>query len=398
MTAPAARSWSGSKNFFFWGTVALAYVPTLWMHGLDLTTVRGAACLALGVAYLVLGFFADCDQPSVGSLSPRHARLIALAITAVLAGILFTGRMHQQLWLCTCPAAAVVLKLVRRWEAVLAEVVIAAVLVAALATYTDRAEFAVAALQLLVAQAFVIVFTLAAIRASRARDEAIRLTRELETANGQLRAQADQIAELAMIQERNRLARDIHDGLGHYLTTIHVQLAAARALSPVDPARAVAAVEKAHRLAEDALLEVRRSVGTFKAEGPAAPLSERLRELAASVDAAPDTLSVAMTVLGEPPRLSSASAVALYRAAQEGLTNVRKHAAARHAVITLDGTRADRVVLSVVDDGCGTPADRPGHGLAGLRERLNAVGGEVRAGNEPGGGFRLEAHVPVPTA
>jgi signal transduction histidine kinase len=139
-------------------------------------------------------------------------------------------------------------------------------------------------------------------------------------------------------------------------------------------------------------------VGALKAEGPAAPLPERLRELAAAVDAAPDTLSVQMEVLGAPPRLSNDSDVALFRAAQEGLTNVRKHAAAHRAVITLDGRRPDRVVLSVVDDGRGAPPDRQGHGLAGLRERLGAVGGEVRAGNEPGGGFRLEAHVPVPVA
>jgi signal transduction histidine kinase len=241
--------------------------------------------------------------------------------------------------------------------------------------------------------AFVIVFTRVAVREKRTREHAEELSAELAAANGQLRETALRAEELAAARERNRLAREIHDSLGHYLTTVAVQLEAARALHATEPVRALAAVEKAHGLAREALVEVRRSVGLMRAEGPARPLVERLRELAESEAGG----IVALYVVGAARRLGPEAEHGLFRAAQEGLTNVRKHAGTdvRAVMLTADFSAPDRVSVSVADDGRGADGAGPagGYGLAGLRERVALLGGTLTAGNGVAGGFVLRAEI-----
>jgi signal transduction histidine kinase len=237
----------------------------------------------------------------------------------------------------------------------------------------------------------VIVFTRVAVREKRTREHAEKLSAELAAANEQLRDAAVRTEELAMARERNRLAREIHDSLGHYLTTVAVQLEAARALHATEPVRALAAVEKAHGLAREALVEVRRSVGLMRAEGPARPLVERLRELAEGEAG----VTVDLRVVGTVRRLGPEVEHGLFRVAQEGLTNVRKHAKARAVTLTADFSAGDRVAVGVVDDGRGSGDATPagGYGLTGLRERVALLGGTLAAGNGTAGGFVLRAEI-----
>lgn len=238
---------------------------------------------------------------------------------------------------------------------------------------------------------FSLVFTLISRQATLAKGRAETLSAELAAANDLLRAQAAQAEELATARERNRLAREIHDGVGHYLTTIRVQLDAATALLPIDASRAADSLAKANRLAAEALDDVRRSVSTLASDAPRPPLADSLRALAA--DAAP---APALTVAGTPRVLAPAAEHALYRAAQEGLTNVRKHSAATATAVMLDFSAADRVRLSVVDNGRGGAVSGGcGYGLRGLRERIALLGGEVAAGPVSGGGFRLDVEIPA---
>lgn len=220
------------------------------------------------------------------------------------------------------------------------------------------------------------------------------LAAELEQANTQLRAHAEQAGELATTRERNRLAREIHDGVGHYLTVINVQAEAARSVLAKDPAQAASALEKVARLSREALEDVRRSVGTLRSDDNRPPLPEAVRSLGADAG-----LPVEIDVTGEPRSLSSAAEHALFRAAQEGLTNVRKHAQARSARVHLDFTDTARIRLSVADDGHGTPAssngETTGFGLRGMRERIGLLGGRVESGPGPEGGFLLTVEVPA---
>lgn len=242
---------------------------------------------------------------------------------------------------------------------------------------------------------FAVTFTILTRTALEARQRSEKLAADLAAANDQLRAQAAQADELATTRERNRLAREIHDGVGHYLTTIKVQLDAAAALLPVDPPRAADSVHKAARLAGEALDDVRRSVGTLSADTTRPPLADSLRHLAA--DASPPP---ALHIAGAPRPLPTAAEHALYRAAQEGLTNIRKHAHATAASLTLDFRDPRHVRLTVLDNGSGARAaplaPGSGYGLRGLHERIALLGGRVSATpRHDTPGFQLEVELPA---
>jgi signal transduction histidine kinase len=217
---------------------------------------------------------------------------------------------------------------------------------------------------------------------------------ELAAANAALRGYAAQAEELATTQERNRVARDIHDGLGHHLTVVSMQVQAARAVLPTDPAQADAVLARAQEQTTEALAEVRRSVAALRGPRTARPLAEALAALAADASAAgvPTDLQVTGTVRPVPPE----TAEALVRAAQEGLTNVRKHAAAGAARLVLGYAADGTVRLEVCDDGRGmvAAADGAGFGLLGLRERAARLGGSVDVESRPGAGTTVRVAVP----
>ena len=175
--------------------------------------------------------------------------------------------------------------------------------------------------------AFTSVFTLITRLAldARKREEALR--HELEIANEQLRAHAAQAGELATTRERNRVAREIHDGVGHYLTVVKTQLDAAAALIPTQPERGREAVIKAAKLTAEALEDVRRSVGALRTDVARPPLPDALCELATHGEPVPTR-----AIEGAPRPLAPGIEHTLYRAAQEGLTNIRKHARATRSV------------------------------------------------------------------
>ncbi len=209
---------------------------------------------------------------------------------------------------------------------------------------------------------------------------------------GRERRASARIAELSAATERNRMARDIHDSLGHHLTAISIQLEKASAFGDREPAVAEQALADARRSARRALEEVRASVGALR--GEQRTLVAALTEL---VDhARGDRLDVTLQVEGEERDLDQSTVTALYRAAQEALTNARRHSrAARVSVtVTFDATGAR---LVVADDGRGfrpDESDGTGFGLLGLRERAALVGGAVTVDSRPGAGTRVTVTAP----
>lgn len=221
------------------------------------------------------------------------------------------------------------------------------------------------------------------------RDERARLADAVEELRRSRAAQVD----AAKVEERARLAREIHDVLAHTLSALAVQLEGARLLlreRPGDPA-AGEAVARAQRLARDGLEEARRAVGTLR--GDALPGPDALARLAGDFER--DTgVPCRFAVEGEPVELSSEARLALYRTAQEALTNVRRHAAAEAVDVALRWSPAG-AELVVEDQGIprGDPAAN-GYGLVGMRERAELIGGELEAGPRPGG-FRVRLRVPA---
>ncbi|HST67483.1 MAG TPA: sensor histidine kinase [Mycobacteriales bacterium] len=229
-----------------------------------------------------------------------------------------------------------------------------------------------------------------------------RARTELAEANAQLRTYADQAESLATAAERTRLAREIHDGLGHHLTVVQMQVRAARAVLPADRDRADELLGKAEDQSRAALAEVRRSVAALREPWEGGPVTRAIEALAAE-SAGPVT---SVEVRGDHRALPPEAERALYRAAQEALTNVRKHAAGTHARVLLDYSRPGTVRLQVEDDGQGLPADqglvpadgqgRPakGYGLTGVRERVGRLGGTVELASRPGAGVTMTVELP----
>jgi signal transduction histidine kinase len=369
--------WRCAASLAFVATVALGYLSAFLQGAIQVATPRGAWCLILGVIYALLGMI---DYIYFRVHLSRQMRALYLGVQgSLLFAILWTSRLNAQMFLCVFPLEAAVVAILNPATAAVGVAVLYGIVLAVECRLYGMGEFVRWSIQLLPAFGFVAIFTRMAVREKAARHRAESLANEVE--------------KLAVIQERNRLAREIHDSLGHFLTTIHVQLEAARAIHPTDPDGALAAVAKAQGLAHEALVEVRRSVETLQADRTPAPLATRLRDLAATTDGW--GAAVSLEIVGPARTLAPEAEHALFRAAQEGLTNVRKHAQAQTALIKLDYRDPGRVCVHVTDNGCGVSGGSVGHGLAGLRERIAALGGRVVAENLPEGGFRLQVEIPA---
>lgn len=242
-----------------------------------------------------------------------------------------------------------------------------------------------------------IVFYLFVYYVTRTSSQRGALVQELRAAQAALEAAREHDAELAALRERERLARDLHDSLGHALVAISVQLEAIQRLYRVDPDRAAEQVDALKGVTRAAMDELRRSLAGLRAPGLGdRPLPDALRTLA--VDAGQRTgLNITCSIADGAARLTPAVAETLWRVAQESLTNIERHATARNVDIHLEVVPA-AAVLRVRDDGRGlTPhaaLDRPGHyGLRGLRERLEGLGGQLTLTNLDG--LTVEASVPL---
>jgi len=392
-------SWNHlAGNFAFAATVVAAYASTLASGSGPLLGPYGPLLLALGVGYLAVGFV---GLATTGTGSPVWQGLLYFTLQiAITSAVLYISRLDGFISLLLLPLVSNALEMLpKRWAALMCVLLIADFGVVAYALGGWRTAIG-GSVVIASGVIFVATFTQVALRERQTRKEVERLAAELAAANQKLRAYAGQVEELATIQERNRLAREIHDTLGHYLTVINVQLAAAQAVIDTDQPRALEAVRKAQTLTQEGLGDVRRSVAALRADPTAGqPLPQALEELAEACRAA--GLVTHIEVTGQPRALKPQTESALYRAAQEALTNIRKHARASRVDVLVDyghGAGAGPVRLSVRDNGVGAAAGAAegaaGFGLLGVRERLQLIGGQVRLVTAPGEGFRLEVEVP----
>ncbi|MFJ5141874.1 sensor histidine kinase [Streptomyces sp. NPDC088707] len=213
-------------------------------------------------------------------------------------------------------------------------------------------------------------------------------------------------ARQSATEERLRIAREVHDVLGHSISLINVQSGAALHRLGKGPApeaglaTATEALEAVKATSKDALRELRATLGVLRSTDeptPTAPSSSGLALLGDLASRARSAgLDVRTDVTGTPVPLPPPVDLAAYRIVQESLTNVTRHAGARTVRITLDwGT--DAVRLRIADDGEGAPEGRAlGSGIRGMAERARAFGGELTARNGDGGGFLVDARLPVP--
>ncbi len=225
----------------------------------------------------------------------------------------------------------------------------------------------------------------------------------LERRAARAEAERELLARQAVLDERNRIARDLHDVVAHGMTVMVVQAGAAERLLTSQPERAAEALRHIQTTGRAALTEMRRMLGVLRdqehdVELLPQPTIEDIEQLVRHcVDSGVDAeLIIAGTA---PSRAAGATELTTYRVAQEALTNVIKHAGRpARAVVKLTYSPTE-VRLEVNDDGQGTTVDalqaNVGHGLIGMRERVEMFDGHFHAGPRPGGGFRVTATIPV---
>lgn len=201
--------------------------------------------------------------------------------------------------------------------------------------------------------------------------------------NSKLRLAQGEVERLAKLAERERIARDLHDVLGHTLSVIALKSELASKLMERDPARAAQEIREVNDVARDALAQVRSAVTGYRASG----LSAEFETMRKAFDSAGVTLLVEVETLALPPSHENALALVL----REASTNVLRHANARTCQVRL-AHRNNVALLEIVDDGTGG-SSREGNGLTGMRERIAALGGSLVRDRRSG--TRLEITLPL---
>jgi signal transduction histidine kinase len=232
-----------------------------------------------------------------------------------------------------------------------------------------------------------------------------RQRHELEQQAAELAAQQEANARRAVIDERLRISRELHDVVAHHISSIGVQAGGARRVMDTDPDAAKNALSVIENSSRTAVNEMRQLLGMLRAADPDLDLggpalkapqagADRLPGLVSTVNSG--ALSVGFHQIGTPVALPETVSVSVYRIAQEALTNVRRHSTARSAHVTLRYLSDAAVEVEIIDDG------RPKHapvgsrlGHVGIRERVSLLGGESEIGPRPVGGFRVRARIPL---
>jgi signal transduction histidine kinase len=217
----------------------------------------------------------------------------------------------------------------------------------------------------------------------------------------QLEATRRELGQQALLAERRRIARDVHDFVGHGLAAVMLQVTSARHVLHRDPEAAEEALRSAEDVGRRSMRELRRTVALLRSDDDAAvaPPLPSASEIAALVDhARAGGLAVELQMRGELSRIAPGVGVALYRIAQEALANASRHAPRARTVVGLELTNGDAcLVAETIGPTVSRPAgeaERPCYGLIGMRERATALGGELTAGPTPEG-WRVSCRLPL---
>ena len=212
---------------------------------------------------------------------------------------------------------------------------------------------------------------------------------DLQNTHAQLQASSDEVTALAVVNERNRMSRDIHDGIGHHLAAINIQLEMAIKLKESDPSTSLESITLAKSAAKEALNDVRKSIGTFSKHEETFNLKEAISLLIERFES--EDLAISAAVDGDEIYWPQYLRQGLYRIVQEGLTNVHKHASASRVKIWLQFT-SEKTRLRIIDDGIGFDLNQvsKGIGLPGMLERVESLGGTIDFDSREGEGTVID--------
>ena len=329
--------------------------------------------ICLGVTYITLGIYGFAFVNQYGKLIPK---LIYFGLQLVIGGLIvyFGKGAGFDAFILLPLVAHTAMTLDQDWMLVInASIFLTYVL--SIMSYTNTWSVVWSGLPAFFAgQVFILIFTQTAYTEQQGRIKMEKLAGELSEANRHLSEYALQVKDLTLSQERNRLAREIHDGLGHYLTTINMQIKAALAIIQKDPPQALHLLETAQQLTTEALVDVRNSVSSLREDNIGAlSLPERIAKLIDSSQS--EGRKIYFEVLGSNRALTPQVDVSLFRVVQEAINNANKHSQSTEVRITIDFTQPDQVFLKVVDNGIGSESAEGGFGLIGMKERVRLING-----------------------
>lgn len=348
--------------------------------------------VCLGVAYITIGIYGFAFVNQLGKLIPK---LIYFALQLVLGGFIvyFSKGAGFNAFILLPLVAHTAMTLDQDWMlAVNASIFLTYVL--SMMSYTRAWDTVWANLPIFfVGQIFFLIFTQTAVNEQRGRLRMEKLAAELSEANRHLSEYAGQVKDLTLSQERNRLAREIHDGLGHYLTTINMQIKAALAIMKKDQSQATYLLENAQQLTSEALVDIRNSVASLREDNIGAlSLTDRIISLARASESTDRKLNVEICGISRP--ISPQVDVTLFRTVQEAINNANKHSKSSIVNIVIDFSKSDKINLSIQDNGIGSDSFEGGFGLLGMKERVRLIQGAIKFTSTKGEGFGIELSVP----
>ncbi|MCC6175673.1 MAG: sensor histidine kinase [Chloroflexi bacterium] len=384
--------------------IGLGLPLAVWILGVVTPLPGGWSAGGLGLYSALLLGVAVAERAAPDASAPLGRRLLWLLLEIALcfAVVRTHGTLIRPAFVYLVPACRALPMFGERRGILLGLLIWPAYLLnVGLDIWPDRLhEYPNYVLILLVVWAAAVIPVVASLKQATARRHAEALYAELSVAHEELAALHRRAREAAVAEERNRLAREIHDTLAHYLTVVNIQLEAAEKLASDQPSRSLDAVGRARRVTLECLREVRRSVVALRAatiEELALPgaLAKLTREFGEStgIDVTLDLGSV------DALHLAPEATQALYRTVQEALTNVQRHAHASRARVALEASNG-AVTLRVEDDGVGPRTGNGdvgggGFGLTGLRERVALIGGRLDFGPGRHAGACLMVTLPV---
>ncbi len=383
---------TGSVADLAFGVVVLASFFVTFSGLRETSLSQIVLIVGLGILYLMIGIYGYAYFARAQEL---WFQLFYFAVQIPLGGlIVYLARGAGLNAMLLLPLAGHSVMLLSRGWMYITNIAILLAYILAVEAFSNSWQAVWSGLPIFLAgQIFVVAFTQMAVSEERARLEVEKLVNELAKANQRLREYASQIEDLTITKERNRIAREIHDGLGHYLTTIYMQIQAAQAVLRDNPHKALVSLETAQQLVREALADVRQSVGMLRGtREKVAPIPERLSILVKN--STTDDFSISFEVKGVPRNLTPQAEHVIYRVVQEGLNNALKHAQASHVWVVLDYENSQEVKVTIKDNGVGSDQSETGFGLIGLRERVNFLNGMLRITSTEGSGFMIEVILP----
>ncbi|MBS0200563.1 MAG: sensor histidine kinase [Proteobacteria bacterium] len=370
-------------GLFTWAMVGLTLIYSSYLPqvaedeyaGFKPMSIYGWACyLAYGIAYLLL-------THSLGALRKRYLDyLLLIVLSASAIGVSYFNQSGLGSLLLVV-AASILPWILKLWTAI-ASVIVAQFAVIPVFMYgLGFPALDALTLSLLYAgfSGFVFVTSLVAKQQANAREEQRRI-------NAELRGTRALLAESARVNERTRIARDLHDLLGHHLTALSMNLEVAGHLAD-GPAQQH--VKQAHQLARLLLTDVREAVSHLR-EGGAIELEPALRPLTEHVPGLVVELDMEPGLRTDDPECAHV----LLRSTQEIITNAVRHSGGDRLHLSVHRS-VDGICIDAEDNGHGSDAVVAGNGLNGMRERVIAHGGTMQVETAPGRGFRLQLDLPL---